>query len=220
MGELADVAARKGCAADPGVCGWDDYGGVAIEPMERLSAYSRLAAAIQDMRARAERLQQKVHAGAVHPATVGELEAAVDQQSESLAEVSGRIEGATIRLRRIGCELDRDEELLAELTATRAQLRALLVEAQASTPSPGPSVSTIVEAMRPCLPPGEEWQRIALVWADFVVRARCGRVAAAPASSSDFELRAGGVGLLVSFTVEDTDEGAVRHTIAAERLPL
>ena len=111
-------------------------------------------------------------------------------------------------------------ELLAELDATRAHLRELLVEAQASTPSPGPSVSTIVEAMGPCLPPGEEWQRIAPVWADFVVRVRCGRVAAAPASSSDFELRAGGVGLLVSFTVENTDEGAVRHTIAAKRLLL
>jgi len=53
-----------------------------------------------------------------------------------------------------------------------------------------------------------------------VVRVRCGRVAAAPASSSDFELRAGGVGLLVSFTVENTDEGVVRHPIAAKRLLL
>jgi len=220
MGELADVAARKGCAAEPGVSDWDDYGGEAIRPMERLSAYSQLAVAIRDMRARAERLQEEVHAGTVSPATVEELEAAVEQQSKCLAEVSGRIGDATIRLRQISCELDRDEELLAEIHATRAQLRGLLAEVQASTPSPGPSVSLVVDAMGPCLPPGEEWQRIALAWADFVVRVRCGRVAAAPASSSEFELRAGGVGLLVSFTVENTDEGAVRHTIAAKRLLL
>jgi len=220
MGELANVAVWKGCAADLGGCDWDGYGGVAIEPKESCPAYSRLAATIGDMRAQAERLQQEVHAGTASPATVEELEAAIEQKNESLAEASMRIEDATIRLRRIGHELDREEELSAELRATRAQLRALLVEARASTPSPGPLVSTIVEALGPCLPPGEEWQRIAPAWADFVVRVRCGRVAAAPASSSVFELRAGGVGLLVSFTVETNDNGVVRHTIAAERLLL
>ena len=220
MGELANVADRKGCSADPGGCGWDGYGDVAIGPEGSCPSYSRLAATIWDMRAQAERLQQEVHAGTASPAIVEELEAAIAQKNESLAGASMRIEDVTTRMRQIGRELDREEELLSELRAIRAQLQELLVEVRASTPSPDLSVSTIVEALGPCLPPGEEWQRIAPAWAAFVVRVKYDRAVAAPASSSDFEFRAGDAGVRVRFTVGTDDNGVVRHTIAVERLLL
>jgi len=217
MGEPANGAAWKGCAADLGGCGWDSYGGLAIEPEERCPLDSRLAAAIWDMRARAERLQQEAHAGTASSAIVEELEAAIEQKNESIAETFMRIEDVTIRMQKIGRELDQEEELLAELRATRAQLQALLVEVRASTPSSDLLVSTIVEALGPCLPRGEEWQRIASGWAALVARVKYGLVVAVPASSSAFDFRTGGVDVQVKVTAETDDNGVVRYTIAAKR---
>jgi len=92
-----------------------------------------------------------------------------------------------------------------------------LVEVRANAPSLDLFVSTIVEALGPCLPPGEEWQRIASVWAVLVVRVKYGQVVAAPASSPAFDFRTGEVGVQVKVSAETNDKGVVRYTIAAKR---
>jgi len=246
MGEPDNGAAWKGSDVNPGGYGWDGYGAngsscsnstgdktelraagdfdgldrfnrLAIDLEKRYPLDARLAATIGDMRAQAERLQQEAHAGTGSSATVEELEKAIKQKNESIAETSMRIEDVTIRMQKISQELDQEEELLTELRATRAQLHALLVEVRAKTPSSDLLVSTIVEALGPCLPPGEEWQRIASAWAVLVVRVKYGQVVAAPASSSAFDFRTGEVGVQVKVNAETNDKGVVRYTIAAKR---